>query len=120
MNDPNQFAARYVAAWNEPDPNLRSKAIAEIFTDRARYHNVRTAYQGLDAIESAVKASHERWVRQGYIFRACGDAVSHHGGMRFTWDMMPAAGGEVTSIGTEFVLLGEDNRILYDYQFIDK
>lgn len=42
MNDPNQLAARYVAVWNEPDPNLRSKAIAEILTDQAHYRNVRT------------------------------------------------------------------------------
>lgn len=46
--------------------------------------------------------------------------MSHHGGVRFTLDMVPVAGGEVTSIGTEFVILGEDTRILYDYQFIDK
>jgi len=42
VNDPNQFANRYVAVWNEPDPDLRSKAIAEIFGDQARYCNART------------------------------------------------------------------------------
>lgn len=120
MNDPNQFASCYVALWNEPDPDLRSKAVAEIFGTDARYCNAGTDYQGLDAIESAVKASHERWVGQGYIFRSCGNIVSHHRGVRFSWDMVPVAGGEVASIGTEFLILGEDNRILYDYQFIDK
>jgi hypothetical protein len=40
VNDPNQFAARYVAVWNEPDPGLRSKTIAEIFSAiRQRRHD---------------------------------------------------------------------------------
>jgi hypothetical protein len=34
--------------------------------------------------------------------------------------MVPAAGGDIVSIGSEFVILDNNGRIRHDYQFIDK
>lgn len=34
--------------------------------------------------------------------------------------MVPASGGAVESAGFDFLILGDDGRIRYDYQFTDK
>jgi hypothetical protein len=115
-----EFADRYVALWNEPDPALRRMAIAEIWAPDGRYYNVRAEYTGHDAVQTAVTASHDKWVGGGYVFRSRGNAEGHHNGVRFSWEMAPAAGGDVTSIGAEFVILDDDGRIRVDYQFVEK
>ena len=120
MTDFNDFAARYVAVWNEPDPDLRRKAMAGIWGADARYCNGQAEYTGHEAIDRAVTASHDRWVGHGYNFRSCKNAEGHHDGVRFSWDMVPAGGGDAETTGSEFVILGRDGRIRHDYQFIDK
>ncbi len=120
MTDFNEFADRYVALWNESDPERRRNAIAEIWASEGHYCNGRAEYVGHDAIQTAVAISHDKWVGTGYTFRSRKNAEGHHNGMRFSWDMVPAAGGDVVSIGSEFVILDDHGRIRYDYQFIDK
>jgi hypothetical protein len=39
--------------------------------------------------------------------------------MRVRWDMTPSAGGEPVSSGAQFLLLDDDGRVRYDYQFMD-
>jgi hypothetical protein len=119
MIDFNEFAARYVAVWNDPDPDLRRLAVAELWGADAHYCNGATEYTGREAIHAAVTLSHDKWIGQGYVFRSRNNAEGHHNGVRFNWDMAPAAGGDAVSIGSEFVILGDDGRIRYDYQFID-
>ncbi|MFG1853605.1 nuclear transport factor 2 family protein [Actinomadura geliboluensis] len=53
----------------------------------------------------------------GFTFRAAEDAVGHHGAVRFTTYMTPAAGGELAWTGFVFARLGDDGRIQQDYQF---
>ena len=31
ISDPNEFAHRYVAVWNEPDPELRRQVVADVW-----------------------------------------------------------------------------------------
>jgi hypothetical protein len=33
MTDPNEIADRYVALWNEPDPDARRAAVAQLWTE---------------------------------------------------------------------------------------
>jgi hypothetical protein len=49
MTDFNEFADRYVATWNEPDVDLRRRAIAEIWAPDGRYCNGRAEYAGHEA-----------------------------------------------------------------------
>lgn len=44
----------------------------------------------------------------------------HGRGVRYRWEMVPAAGGEPDSIGTHVAMLGDDGRLISDHQFIDK
>ena len=43
----------------------------------------------------------------------------HHGTLKLRWEMLPASGGDVISIGLDFLVLGGDGRIRTGYQFIE-
>lgn len=113
------FIERYVAMWNEPDPIERRRRIDELWTaDCANYGNTLEVH-GRDALEARVRASWEKWVRDaGCVFRTR-NMEQHHGAVRFRWEMVPAGGGKVASVGLEFLLLAPDGRIREDYQFIE-
>lgn len=48
------------------------------------------------------------------------NAEDHHNGVRFNWEMVPAAGGAAAAVGFDFLVLGDDGRIRLDYQFLDR
>jgi uncharacterized protein len=120
LNGSAELAERYMAVWNEPDPQARRSAVAQIWSEDARCCTPAADYVGLEAIDGRVAAAHDKWVGQGgFVFRPRGAVDEHHGGMRVRWDMVPSAGGEPVSSGVQFLLLGDDGRVRYDYQFID-
>jgi uncharacterized protein len=114
------FAARYVAVWNEPDAAARDATAAALWSADARACTAANEYAGLDAITRRVTAAYEKFVAgQGFGFRVSGAAEAHHDGVRIRWEMVPAAGGDAVSGGVQFLLLDPDERIRFDYQFID-
>jgi hypothetical protein len=115
-----ELAARYVAVWNEPDAAVRDAAVAGLWSADARAYTAANEYAGLDAITRRVTASYEKFVAgQGYAFSQLGPVQSHHDSVRIRWEMVPAAGGEAASGGTQFLLLDAHGRLRFDYQFID-
>jgi hypothetical protein len=115
-----ELAQRYLAVWNEPDPQARRSAVAQIWSKDARCCTPAADYVGLEAIQGRVAAAHDKWVQQeGFLFRPRGTVDEHHGGMRVRWDMTPSAGGEPVSSGEQFLLLDDEGRVRYDYQFMD-
>jgi hypothetical protein len=113
----NQLAERYVASWNERDPELRHKLVEELWAENATYFNRFFVVQGRETIEFATGRGHEEYFGKGFCFRSRNDAYGHHNGVRFGWVMVSAATGEVDTFGEEYVVLDEDGRILLDYQF---
>jgi hypothetical protein len=119
--DTTEFGQSYVSVWNEPDPDVRRKAVAEIWSPDARSFSPAAEYGGHAAIETRVVASYHKFVEEGgYVFRSRGTAESHHGGIRLRWEMVPAAGGSAASAGVQFLVLDGDGRVRLDYQFIDQ
>ena len=100
MNDIeiDQFTARYIAVWNEPDAATREAAVAGLWSADARACTGANEYVGVDAITPT-------------------DA--HHDGVRIRWEMVPASGGDAVSGGTQFLLLDRAGRVRSDHQFID-
>lgn len=120
MTDIEEFTERYISVWHEPDANARRTAIAGLWRQDARQCTGAGDYSGLAAIEERVAKAHEKFVaQQGFLFRAIGTADAHHDGVRLRWEMIPAGGGDAASAGVQFLLLDADDRVRYDYQFID-
>lgn len=128
---------RYAAVWGEPDPERRRAAIRELWSADAVHvlqppQEMRQRAEGLgfdrlvleagghDALEVRVTRAYEEFVAPGtFVFRSRGDADRLHDVVKFHWEMVPRAGGDVAAVGLEILILGPDGRIVRDYQFIE-
>jgi hypothetical protein len=114
--DINDFVARYVAVWNEPEPAVRRKAIADLWAPDGVELTEENHYQGYEALEDRVTHAYQEFVgKGGFVFEAAGKPLSHHDAISFTTNMV--AGGEIAWTGDMFVILDEDGKIRLDYQF---
>src|SRR5471030_530874 len=125
MTDINLFVDRYLNIWNEPDDECRRETVRALWQEDA-HHLARTLEAvGHDGIETRVRNAYEKWVKEkGCIFRLRDGVDGHHGTIKLRWEMLPArdrhaAGGDVISIGFDFLVLGGDGRIRTGYQFIE-
>jgi hypothetical protein len=136
--DPRELSSRYVAVWNEPDAELRRKAIHDLWAQDGAHilqppQEVRAAATGLgftstaleahghDELEVRVTRAYEQFVGPGtFVFRPRDNADRLRNVVKFNWEMVPSSGGEVAAVGLEILILDEDGRIETDYQFIER
>ncbi|MGP4017937.1 nuclear transport factor 2 family protein [Saccharopolyspora sp. 5N708] len=103
--------------WNEPDPGRRRSAIAALWAEDGVKFTDSVECRGHRALQARITQAHEQLVEKGgFVFRA-GDAAGNHDAIGFKTYLVPAAGDEIAWTGFVFVRLGEDGRILQDYQF---
>jgi hypothetical protein len=137
MPTPTELAERYVALWNEPDPERRRAIIQELWTedggqilrppDELREQAAALGFfasvleaRGHGALEQRVATAYEEFVAPGDgAFRSRGTPVQLGDVLRFEWEYAPLDGSAATGGGTEFALITPDGRIRTDYQFID-
>lgn len=119
MDNAQQLADRYAAAWTLPDAAARAAAIAGLWVeDGVHYVGTREA-RGYAALAERVRGSYEKNVRDaGNTFRARRDARQLRDVVTFTWEMVPAGSDEVLAVGLEFLQVDPSGRIVADYQFI--
>ena len=135
--DAKDLTSRYVAAWNEPDPARRRQAIQELWTEDGTHvlqppAEFRQAAAGLgftsaalearghDELEVRVTRAYRDFVAPGqFTFRPRDNAGALRNVVKFSWEMVPADGGEAAATGLEILILGPDGRIEADYQFIE-
>jgi hypothetical protein len=76
--------------------------------------------RGHDELQARVTRAYQEFVAPGqFTFTVRDNAARLHNVVKFTWDMVPAAGGQAAGTGLEILVLGEDGRIQTDYQFIE-
>jgi hypothetical protein len=133
---PDDFAARYASVWNEPDAASRSDQIRALWSEDAVHvlnppEESRSAADALGmtssfearghaALERRVTRAYEQFVAPGeYVFRASAGAVRLRDVVKLGWEMVRTADGAVVAVGTEFLVVGGDDRARLDYQFIE-
>ncbi len=115
----NELVDRFVAMWNEPDGEVRRKAIEELFAPDAEYVMfANDPIRGHDAIAAQVDYAHNLYYDQGFAFKSSHNADGHHNLVRFTWVLVSTGTGEVERTGSDLLVLAEDGRIRHDYQFL--
>lgn len=136
MIDPQELVDRYVSVWNEPDADLRRKAIPALWTEdglqilQPPQQIVEAAAvigfvptleaRGYHALEARVTRAYEAFIAPGkFAFRPRDNVARLDDIVKFNWEMVPTNGGEVAGIGLEILILGTDGRIRIDYQFIE-
>jgi hypothetical protein len=135
MIDSRELAARYVGVWCEPDAEQRRRTIQELWAENGTHvlhppQEIRDAAGGLgflsttlaatgyDELEARVARSYEEFIADGkYMFRPRDNAVRLNNLVKFSWEMVSTADGEVVGEGVEILLVDTDQRILTDYQF---
>lgn len=135
--DAQDLTRRYVAAWNEPDPALRRKAIQDLWTEDGAHilqppAELRQVAAGLgfasaalearghDELHARVTRAYQDFVAPGtFTFRPRDNADCLRNVVKFNWEMVPSGGGEAAAVGLEILVLGPDGRIEADYQFIE-
>jgi hypothetical protein len=110
---------RYLDTWNETDPQARKAAIASIWAEDARYLDPLASVSGHDQISDLISAVQEQ--APGHVFRLLDDSVdAHHNVVRFSWELVPASGGESIAIGFDVAVTQDDGRIGSVLGFLDK
>jgi hypothetical protein len=119
MTTEQSLANRYVAAWNETDPDRRRKAIEALWIPEGKHFVDTRQAIGHEALQIRVSTSHEKNVtKAGNRFRAVQDARRLHDSVTFHWQMLPRGRDEILATGFEILLVNENDQILVDYQFV--
>lgn len=120
MSNLQTLVENYIAVWNEPDAERRRSLIRTLWQEDAS-HLARTFEAvGHAGIEKRVTDAYDKWVKEkGNVFRLRDGVDGHHDTVKLRWEMLPAGGGDVISIGFDFLVLGGDGRIRTGYQFIE-
>jgi hypothetical protein len=136
MNFVTDLCDRYVAVWNEGDPERRRAMVAELWAPDGEHllvppQEVRETAAGMKMtsvfevrghreLELRVADAHERFVGSGeYEFRRREDAERLRDVVKFRWEMVSARDGSVAAVGLEFLVIDAEGRIRSDYQFIE-
>ena len=109
----------YLDTWNETDPDARRSAVASVWAEDAQYVDPLASVSGHDQISDLIGGVHQQ--APGHVFRLLDDRVdTHHNLVRFSWELVPASGGESLAVGFDVAVTGEDGRIRSVFGFLDK
>lgn len=105
-----QVVVRYLATWNERDPERRRAMLSEIFVEDGSYMDPNRHGVGYEEIDTLMRSAQRAF--PGYTLRLVSTIDTHHNGyVRFSW----AAGGmpdaPIYLAGTNFARLTADGRI---------
>ncbi|MGI5459741.1 hypothetical protein ACQEWB_42545 [Streptomyces sp. CA-249302] len=135
--DAQDLADRYIALWNDPDPETRRKTVHELWAedgehillppqemhDRAVALGFGTAAleaRGHDELHARVTRAYEEFVAPGtYVFRIQETPRQVRDVISFRWEAFQREEGRVTGGGRDFLVLDQAGRIRFDYQFPD-
>ena len=106
MTDPQDIAARYLACWNERDPERRRALLAALWTEDATYCDPLMRAEGREGIAALIEGVQARF--PGFRFAPAGRAEGFADRLRFSWRLGPEGAGEAAPVeGTDFAVLRE-------------
>jgi hypothetical protein len=117
--DAQGLVERYLETWNETDSEVRRSAVARIWAEDAQYVDPLASVSGHDQISDLIGAVQEQ--APGHVFRLVdGKVDAHHNVLRFSWELVPASGGDSLAIGFDVAVTRADGRIGNVVGFLDK
>jgi hypothetical protein len=114
--DTEMVVDRYLASWNERDPQTRRALVASAFSEDAEYVDPLMSGRGIDGIDTMIAAAQEQFPDHSFTLAAGPDR--HNDRVRFSWVLAPA-GATAIAGGTDFAFLGDDGRIKSVTGFLD-
>ena len=133
-----QLTDRWIAQWNEPEPQKRRRLIGEVWAedgfqmmvnppqgirDTAASYGVpfpAVEIRGYDAMYARVTRAYEMFIAPGqYVFEQHGDPVRHAGAaVALTWLMRSRADGSRAGSGLEVLTFDIDGRVRSCHEFV--
>jgi hypothetical protein len=135
--DPRALVERYMALWNEPDPDARRAIIRQLWAPAGEhvldppqelrqgaralgFAAPRLELRGYAALETRVARAYEEFVAPGeYVFRPRDNAARLRNLVKFNWELVSRATGEVAAVGLDVLVLDDQGRITVDYVFVE-
>jgi hypothetical protein len=108
---------RYIASWNETDPQRRRKLVDELWAADASYIDPLVEAHGCDEIDATIAAVQAQF--PGFTFTLVGPVDARHSQARFTWGLGPA-GAEPVVVGFDVAVAAADGRLASVLGFLDK
>jgi hypothetical protein len=118
MSEASDLVRRYLEAWNENDPEVRRPAVEAVWADDGRYVDLLATVSGHDEISALIETVQQQV--PGHVFRLLDGVDAHHNVARFSWELIPAAGGEAIAEGFDVAVTDGDGRIGSVLGFLDK
>lgn len=115
--NPSEIAFRYIAVWNEMDPQQRSEQIKQLFSPAISYIDPLTQALGHDELNNMISAARSQF--SGLSFNVFGKQDGHHDVIRFAWSL-GVDKADPLACGTDIAWLTPDGRIEKVLGFIDK
>lgn len=118
MSDFTELVERYLQTWNEPDADVRAKAVAEVWAENGTYTDPLASVQGHAGVLAVIAGAREQF--PGLVFRLTGAVDAHHDIARFTWELVSAGGGESLVEGFDVAVADGEGRLIAVYGFLNK
>jgi hypothetical protein len=115
-NDAEDLAERYLAMWNETDAAARRRRVGELFAPDGVHVSEASTAKGHAGIEAEAGAAQAAYIAKGFLFSPAGCSQAHHNVARFQWRMRRSEGDDL-AVGSNLIVLDDQGRIRFDYQF---
>jgi hypothetical protein len=109
MADPTTLVHRYIATWNERDPDRRRALVAETFSQDADYIDPLMQGVGRDGIDAMIAGVQDQY--RDYRFELAGGPDAHNDRVRFSWHLVNDGDGLSVATGYDFATLAGDGRL---------
>ena len=118
MTDIAALVERYLTAWNADTAESRAATVAAVWAEDGGYTDPLVTVRGRDQVAAVLAGARDQF--PGFVFRLAGAVDAHHDTARFTWELVPAAGGEALVVGFDVISTDKDGLIRDVYGFLDK
>lgn len=116
MKSSQKLVDRYIALWNEPDPSRRRDQVVSLWSEEGEHLSPSGRHVGHDAIEARVAGTFERFIAaRHWRFRVANGTARASNVVRLHWQAVSEEKGAIEAAGIEFLVLGADGRIRFDY-----
>jgi hypothetical protein len=112
-----ELIEKYIATWNETDPERRRELIGEVYAADATYTDPLADLRGLAEIDAGVAGAQQMF--PGMVFALAGPVDANHSQARFSWHLGPA-GTEPVVIGFDVAVANADGKLTSVHGFLDK
>ncbi|MCD0485571.1 nuclear transport factor 2 family protein [Streptacidiphilus sp. ASG 303] len=117
MSDIRNLVERYLAVWNETDPQARRALVDALWAEDGSYTDPLGEAVGREAFDATVGAVQGQF--PGLAFSLGPVFDTHHDLARFTWHLGPA-GGEPLVVGFDVLVADTEGRVASVFGFLDR